>query len=148
MRVLILVVGLLASCSTSQTNDLVFGTTEGAIQGIDPVAYFTEAKAIPGVVRYAYEYLGQRWYFASQEHLEMFKNDPKKYMPQFGGYCAFGMSRGYKAQTSPEAWTIVDGKLYLNYNLDVRSLWNENQTEFIRKAEENWPAVKHEKFSR
>lgn len=147
MRALILIAFLIA-CSTPATNDLVFGTTDGAIQGIDPVAYFTEAKPVKGDARYTYKYLDQRWQFASQEHLEMFKENPEKYMPQFGGYCAFGMSRGYKAQTSPEAWTIVDGKLYLNYNLEVRERWNEKQADFIKQAEANWPTVKNEKFSK
>jgi hypothetical protein len=63
-------------------------------------------------------------------------------MPQFGGYCAFGMSRGYKAETQPNAWTIVEGKLYLNYNTDVRQKWNEDQAGFIQKANENWAKVK------
>lgn len=147
MRALILI-ALLIACSTPPTNDLVFGTTDGAIQGIDPVAYFTEAKPVKGDAQYTYKYLDQRWQFSSQEHLEMFKENPEKYMPQFGGYCAFGMSRGYKAQTSPEAWTIVDGKLYLNYNLEVRERWNEKQADFIKKAEANWPTVKNEKFSK
>lgn len=84
------------------------------------------------------------WYFASADHLLKFKADPEKYAPQFGGYCAYGMSRGYKAKTDPEAWTIVDGKLYLNYNLDVRKLWNEKQAEFIEKANTNWPTSKND----
>jgi hypothetical protein len=74
--------------------------------------------------------------------LNLFKTSPEKYMPQFGGYCAFGMSRGYKAETQPNAWTIVEGKLYLNYNTDVRQKWNEDQAGFIQKANENWAKVK------
>ena len=76
----------------------------------------------------------------------MFKANPEKYVPQFGGYCAYGTSRGYKAETDPEAWTIADGKLYLNYNLEVRATWNANQAEFINKANANWPTVKASEF--
>jgi hypothetical protein len=63
-------------------------------------------------------------------------------MPQFGGYCAFGMSRGYKADTEPAAWTILDGKLYMNYNLAVRTEWTKKQLEYIEKANKNWPAIR------
>ena len=63
-------------------------------------------------------------------------------MPQFGGYCAFGMSRGYKADTEPDAWTILDGKLYMNYNLAVRTEWSKKQLEYIEKANKNWPAIR------
>jgi hypothetical protein len=78
----------------------------------------------------------------SSSNRELFKTNPEKYIPQFGGYCAFGMSRGYKAETQPEAWTMVDGKLYLNYNKKVREEWNKNQVDFISKASSNWVKVK------
>lgn len=72
----------------------------------------------------------------------MFRKTPEKYAPQYGGYCAFGLSNGYKAQTDPQAWTIDSGKLYLNYNLNVRQEWNKNRKERIEKADKNWPDVK------
>jgi YHS domain-containing protein len=124
----------------------VFTTDEGAIRGYDLVSYFTENKPIKGVKEHSTVYLNVSWYFSSSDNLEKFRTDPEKYLPQFGGYCAYGMSRGYKAKTEPDAWSIVDGKLYLNYNMDVRKIWNENQSEFIRKANENWPTVKTTKF--
>ena len=121
---------------------VVFSTEKGAIRGYDPVAYFSESKPVLGSVDFAYSYLGATWYFSSSKNLELFKNNAEKYVPQFGGYCAFGMSRGYKAETQPEAWTIVDGKLYFNYNLAVRVDWNKKQAEYIEKANANWPTVK------
>ena len=72
----------------------------------------------------------------------MFEADPEKFAPQFGGNCAFGMSRCYKADTEPGAWTVVDRKLYVNYNLSVRTEWNKKQCEHIEKASNNWPVTK------
>lgn len=123
----------------------VFTTQEGAIQGYDAVAYFTESKAIKGSKEFTFMYAGEAWSFESLGNLNKFKAEPEKYAPQFGGYCAYGMSRGYKAKTDPEAWTIVNDKLYLNYNLDVRKTWNEKQSELIDKANQNWPIVKSKK---
>jgi YHS domain-containing protein len=120
----------------------IFSTKEGAINGYDPVAYFTEGKPIVGTKENAFVWKGETWYFSSTANLNTFKSSPEKYAPQFGGYCAYGLSRGYKAKSEPDAWTITNGKLYLNYNLDVRKIWNEKQSEFIDKANQNWPAVK------
>ena len=76
--------------------------------------------------------------------MEAFKSNPAKYAPQYGGYCAYGTSEGHKAPTQPDAWSIVDGKLYLNYNKDVQSDWKKKQSELIEKANRNWPKVKKE----
>lgn len=140
-----LVVLLCFTLSTRAQSSEIFTTQEGAIQGYDAVAYFTESKAIKGSKEFTFMYAGETWSFASLGNLNKFKAEPEKYAPQFGGYCAYGMSRGYKAKTDPEAWTIVNDKLYLNYNLDVRKTWNEKQTEFIDKANQNWPTVKSKK---
>jgi YHS domain-containing protein len=120
---------------------LIFTTGQGAIRGYDPVAYFTEAREVMGKKEIVFEYLGTQWHFASEENRNLFKQNPEKYTPQFGGYCAYGMSRGYKAETQPNAWTIVDGKLYLNYNVDVREKWSQDTANYIKKAEANWPTV-------
>ena len=124
----------------------IFSTNEGAIQGYDVVAYFTESKSVKGKKEFTTNFAGETWHFASAENLKTFQTSPEKYLPQFGGYCAYGMSRGYKAKTEPDAWTIVDVKLYLNYNADVRKIWNEKQGEFINKANTNWPTVKSSTF--
>jgi YHS domain-containing protein len=146
-RFLASLVGLLCfTLYTSAQNSEIFTTDDGAIQGYDAVAYFTESKAVKGSKEFTFIYAGEMWSFASLKNLQKFKKEPDKYAPQFGGYCAYGMSRGYKAKTDPEAWTIVNDKLYLNYNLDVRNIWNEKQTEFIEKANSNWPMVKTAKL--
>jgi YHS domain-containing protein len=136
----------LATCTPKPNKAQIFATAEGAIQGYDAVAYFTQSQPVKGSKEFSFTHADQTWYFASAENLELFKSNPEMYVPQFGGYCAYGMSRGYKAQTEPDAWTIVDGKLYLNYNLEVRNLWNESQADFIEKANTNWPTVKESTF--
>lgn len=109
-----------------------------AIHGHDPVAYFQENKPVSGKAEYTFEWNGAKWQFATHENLQMFKQNPEQYAPQYGGYCAYGASRGYLAQTDPQAFTIRDGKLYLNYNLDVRTEWMKDVSERIQKADTNW----------
>jgi YHS domain-containing protein len=136
---------LLSFFTEGQTSE-IFTTREGAIQGYDVVAYFAENKPVKGAKEFSASYLGEIWFFASAENLKAFQSTPEKYIPQFGGFCAYGMSQGYKAKTEPDAFTIVDGKLYLNYNQAVRKIWNEKQAELIDKANSNWPTVKDAKF--
>jgi len=119
----------------------VFSTGDGAIRGYDPVAYFTESKPVKGKAELTAEWMGATWRFASAKNRDMFKADPAKYAPQFGGYCAFAVSRGYTASTDPDAWTIVDGKLYLNYSVSVMQTWRKNTARYIARAEGNWPKV-------
>ncbi len=123
----------------------VFLKSDAAIQGYDPVAYFKDSKPVKGKREFTYAWKGGKWHFASLENLNDFKANPEKFAPQFGGYCAYGVADGHKASTSPDAWTIVDGKLYLNYDKGVRDLWRKDQKAFIIKANENWPTVKLEK---
>jgi YHS domain-containing protein len=113
-----------------------------AIRGYDPVAYFTESKAVKGDDKLVYKWNNADWHFSSQKNLDLFKANPEKYAPQYGGYCAYGLSNGYKAPTDADAWTIENGKLYLNYNLDVREEWNKEKKQRIEKADKNWPEVK------
>jgi YHS domain-containing protein len=112
-----------------------------AIRGYDPVAYFVEGKPAIGKDSFTYSWNNANWYFSSQKNLELFKANPGKYAPQYGGYCAFGLSNGYKAPTDGDAWTIDHGKLYLNYNLDVRKEWDKERRSRIDKADKNWPSV-------
>lgn len=121
-------------------------TKEGeAIRGYDPVAYFKESKPVKGKDQFKYEWSGAVWKFSSEGNLNDFIENPEKFAPQFGGYCAYGVADNHKASTQPEAWTIVDKKLYLNYSLEVKKIWNEKQSEFIDKANKNWPTVQLEK---
>ena len=121
----------------------VFSKNNLAINGYDPVAYFTEGKPIKGNDSLSMEWKHAKWVFSSKANLDSFKLNPENYAPQFGGYCAYGMSRGYKAPSEGDAWSIVAGKLYLNYNLDVRTLWNKDQVQFIEKAKINWQGITH-----
>ena len=119
----------------------VFSTRDGAIRGYDPVAYHTEQKPVKGSKEFTLDYNGATWRFSSAGNLELFRADPEKYAPAYGGYCAFGMSRGYAVDTDPRAFTIVEGKLYLNHNLSVRRTWSKDIPGNIAKADANWPSV-------
>jgi len=120
----------------------VFSSSGTAIKGYDPVSYFKEGKPVKGNETLSYNWNNAKWCFASKDNLDAFAKSPEKYSPQYGGYCAYGMSEGHKAPTDPNAWTIVDGKLYLNYSLDVKQMWNKNQKERIVQADKNWPELK------
>jgi YHS domain-containing protein len=97
-----------------------------AIRGYDPVAYFKQSKPVKGQETISYDWNGVKWLFSSEENKEDFKANPEKFAPQFGGYCAYGLSENHKSPTEPEAFTIVDDKLYLNYNLKVKELWKKD----------------------
>ena len=113
-----------------------------AINGYDAVAYFSAGKPVEGKKTFLYQWHNAYWLFSTKQNLDSFSHNPEKYAPQFGGYCAYGVSEGHKATTEPDAWTIVDGKLYLNYNKDVQQLWKKDIPGRIKKAEENWSKVK------
>lgn len=112
-----------------------------AINGYDPVAYFKQRKAVEGQAKFSTKWENATWHFSSEENKALFVNSPKKYAPQYGGYCAFAVSYGSTATTVPEAWSIVDNKLYLNNSLGVRSRWETDIPGFIKKANKNWPRV-------
>lgn len=125
----------------------IFVTDNVAVRGYDVVAYFKQQKPVEGNDKYQYEWSGATWKFSSAENLEAFKQNPESFAPQFGGYCAYGISDGdgHKSPTSPDAFTIVDGKLYLNYNLKVRELWKNNQPERILTGVKNWEKLRTSK---
>ena len=112
-----------------------------AIKGYDPVAYFTDNKPVKGVPAFKADYQGATYEFASEAHRALFVGAPAKYAPQFGGFCAYGTSQGHKADIDPTAFSIVDGKLYLNYDPKVQAIWKRDIPGYIHKAEEAWPAV-------
>lgn len=112
-----------------------------AIDGTDPVAYFTEGRPVEGSSDFTYEWNGATWRFASAQNRDTFKAAPARYAPQYGGYCAWAVSQGYTASTDPDAWKIVDGKLYLNYNKDVQKRWETDVPGNIASANDNWPKV-------
>ncbi len=114
----------------------------GAIKGYDPVAYFIMGKPVEGSSRFTHQGMGATWRFASAENRDRFAADPRKYAPQFGGYCAWAVSQGTTAGIDPEAWRIVDGKLYLNYSKGVQETWARDIPGNIAKGVANWPKIK------
>ncbi|MDX1428804.1 MAG: YHS domain-containing (seleno)protein [Rhodothermales bacterium] len=113
-----------------------------AIEGYDTVAYFTNGRPMKGDPGLTYSWNGAKWQFAEPAHRDMFAEDPERYAPQFGGFCSMALARGRIAGVDPEVWTIVDGKLYLNFNTSVGEKFRENLQENIEKANENWRKVK------
>lgn len=113
-----------------------------ALQGYDPVAYFIDGKAINGTDSIRATYGTATYCFASDAHKEIFLKNPAQYEPQFGGFCAYGMSKGYKAPVDPKAFTIVHDKLYLNYSLEVRDEWQKEREIRIQRAEQHWEKLK------
>ena len=152
-----LMVGCTSATGPSATSDSPASeTTEGetaaepisvyvedgvAIQGADPVAYFTEEAYVAGSSEFVYEWMNATWYFSSAENRDLFANDPEAYAPKYGGYCAWAVSQGNTAPIDPTAWKIVDGALYLNYNASVQERWSQDIPGNIAKADENWPGV-------
>ena len=111
------------------------------LSGYDAVAYFTEARAVKGSAQFEHEWRGVRWRFASAADRDVFIASPEKYAPQYGGYCAYAVSRNKTAPADPEAWKIVDGRLYVNYDKSVRALWEKELPEVIHVGDRHWPAV-------
>jgi YHS domain-containing protein len=139
-----LAVNLVGTNSFAATGDNVPVFTESgvAIRGTDPVAYFTQAKPVQGSAEFAADYQGATWHFSSSENRETFLANPEKYAPAYGGYCAYALSLGaYKVETDPNAWSIVDGRLYLNKTPVVRSIWETDIPGNIQKSEGNWLTV-------
>ena len=112
-----------------------------AIKGYDPVAYFTEGAPTKGSDDFATEWSGATWKFASADNLAKFEADPEKYAPQYGGHCAYAVAKGDLVKIDPEAWSIVDGKLYLNYSPGIQSKWDADRANFIASADQQWPEI-------
>jgi YHS domain-containing protein len=110
-----------------------------AVSGYDPVAYFTEDKAVKGEKSITTDWQGAEWRFTSEKNKQAFVDDPEKYAPQYGGYCAYAVgAKDQLVSSDPQAWSIVDDKLYLNYNKDIRDTWEDEKESLIRQADENW----------
>jgi len=118
--------------------------SDKAIKGYDTVAYFTQNQAVEGNEEFSTEYMGATWLFASQENLDLFVGDPEKYAPQYGGYCAYAVSKNKTASIKPELFTIEDGKLYLNYNKKINDEWLSNREQYILDADKHWPGLLEE----
>jgi YHS domain-containing protein len=112
------------------------------IRGYDPVAYFTEGRPVPGRSDIPVEYGGAKYLFSSTKNRDAFEADPEKYVPQYGGYCAFGVSEGKKFDIDPASWRIMDGKLYVNLNPVVLEMWSKDTNKYLEKSEKNWPKIR------
>ena len=119
----------------------VFQMDGVAINGIDPVGYFTDGKPVEGSEAEKLAWMGATFLFASAENRELFESDPARFAPQYGGYCAYAVSKGYTASTDPKAWSIHNDRLYLNYSRAVRALWSVDKDGHIASANANWPTV-------
>lgn len=119
----------------------VFAADGLAIGGTDPVAYFRQNAAVPGRPDYALMWHGATWVFASAETMEAFEMDPDAFAPQFGGYCAYALAQGSLAPSVPEAWTIYQDRLYLNFSLAVRQEWLADIPGYLALAAPLWPAI-------
>ena len=113
-----------------------------AIKGYDPVAFHKDGKPVKGSSKYEHQWKDAKWRFASAENRDLFKANPENYAPKYGGYCAWAVAQGSTASVDPKnAWKIVDGKLYLNYNTDIQNKWAKDIPGNIKKADANWPDV-------
>ena len=122
--------------------DPVYSNWRGlAIAGYDPVAYFTDGRPVEGSSEFTTQWKGATWRFASAAHRDAFVADPAKYEPQYGGYCAWAVANDDTASIDPQAWKIVDGKLYLNYSKEIQAKWEKDIPGLVARANANWPKL-------
>jgi YHS domain-containing protein len=142
-RALLFLICILAGTGAfAQTKTLLnLDKTGIAIQGYDPVAFFTQGKPVKGQPQFESRYNGARYLFASAEDKATFDANPAMYEPQFGGFCAYGASQGHTAPVKVEAFQIVNGRLLMQYDLDVKKEFNKDQQGNLKKADQNWPGI-------
>nr|MDJ0510765.1 YHS domain-containing (seleno)protein [Crocosphaera sp.] len=119
----------------------IFTENGVAIRGADPVAYFEVGEPLQGNQQFTHNWMGVNWWFSSAQNRDLFAASPEQYAPQYGGFCAFAVANGYTAPIVPEAWSIVEGRLYLNFSLRVRSRWERDIPGNIARANKNWPGA-------
>lgn len=139
----LLVSFLAASVSYAETTVSVIDANDDgvAIQGYDVVAYFIDQAPKKGTPDFKVDYAGSEWHFENQANLDLFVENPEKYIPQYGGHCAFATANNFLVSGDPKRWKIVDDKLYLNNNLFVHKLWKGNIPTNISAADNNWPSL-------
>ncbi|MEO7531134.1 MAG: YHS domain-containing (seleno)protein [Sediminibacterium sp.] len=120
----------------------IFAPGGKAIRGYDPVAFFKESKPVMGTDSFSMVWKEANWLFSTKENMQAFKENPEKFCPQYGGYCAYGTSEGHKAPTQADTWTIAGDKLYFNYNTKVKQMWMKDQEILIKKADVQWMDLK------
>jgi hypothetical protein len=112
-----------------------------AIDGYDPVAYHTESRPVLGKREFTHRWDNATWRFASAQNRDLFAANPQRYAPAYGGFCAYAVSEGYTATIEPNAWRIVDGRLFLNYSTEVRARWEQDASGRISRGDANWPGI-------
>jgi len=122
--------------TSTDSNDVI-------LAGHDAVAYFTEGKPVEGSAKYTAQYDGAVYRFASADNRDTFQANPEKYAPAYGGFCALGASFGKKFEVDGKAFQVVEGRLYVNKNLNVYKTWKKDIPGNIVKSEGNWPTIKH-----
>ena len=126
---------LLSSCQ-------LFKDSNGpALDGYCPVCYFTKGEAVKGLEQYSSVYEGKTYYFDNEESLALFNKTPQNYLPAYNGYCAYAVSKGKKVDSNPKHFTVLDGKLYLNYNKNIKNKFDKASSSYIDAADQNWPKV-------
>ena len=139
LTVFFLILGLSGISIAQKPKEPLYTVNGKAVGGYDVVAYFEEDKAVKGEDNFSYKWKDAQWLFTSKEHLDLFKSEPEKYAPQYGGYCSWGMKYGIKSKTDPvKGWTIYNGKLYLNYDKRYNERWSEDKDVYIKKADRHW----------
>ena len=139
-------VGAMFGLSAAAFAGAYFERGGAAIDGYDPVAYFKENKPVKGSEAFTATHEGSTFRFASAANRDAFVADPGKYAPQYGGFCAYAVADGYKAKIEPDAFTIVEGRLYLNYDQSIQRRWRRDIPGYIRKGDRNWPEVSMKPF--
>jgi YHS domain-containing protein len=127
--------------NTLKNSSLFSSRTDTAINGYDTVAYFTQNKPVKGLDTFTTSWKGATWKFSSAANLELFKANPEKYAPQYGGYCAYGVTQGYLVKVDPDQFTVRDGKLYLNYDADVQAKWLKDVPGYVSNADQKFPQL-------
>lgn len=143
---IVLVSGLVNGQDLTKDRQKDFNIENGlGIQGYDPVAYFTKGKAVEGSKDYSFEYRGITYRFSTSQNRDLFKTNPQKYEPFYGGWCAYAMgANGEKVEVDPETFKIVDGKLNLFYNAyfnNTLKSWNKDEANLKKKADANWQSI-------
>lgn len=131
----------LASAALSAGVELNASSTGLALQGYDPVAYFTMGEPTKGDWKITATFNEATYRFANEEHKAAFEADPEAFLPQYGGYCAFGAAMGFKFDGDPNYWRVVDGELFLNISESIQERWSTDIPGFIDKADTNWPEI-------
>lgn len=142
LRIGLVAAAITAGCAVSVAAGTVNDQGGAAIGGYDPVAYFEEGRPVKGSPAHTVEHEGVVFRFSTEARRAAFAADPARYAPRYGGWCAYGMARGYKATIDPTAFTFVEGRLYLNYSEEVQALWRTDIPGHVETADRNWPRVR------